>query len=142
MPTTMSGTALIVEDDPALAKAMSLAAKGMGFEVVTASDFRTAVQELKTHRPILVSIDLELPDESGYELCEHIRGPLGMVAIPILVTSTRATLDHKAHAEEAGANAFLAKPFSMGKFRDNVTALFDVSPVSSRDVLRLRMLQR
>ena len=138
MPT-MNGTALIVEDDPALAKAMAGAARGMGFDVVTASDFRTAIQELTTHRPIWVSIDLELPDESGYELIEHVRGPLGMVAIPILVTSTRTSLEHKAHAEEAGANAFLAKPFSMGRFRDNVTALFDVSPVSSRDVLRLRM---
>ena len=135
----MNGTALIVEDDPKLAKAMAQAAKGMGFEVVTASDFRTAVKELETHRPIWVSIDLELPDESGYELCEHIRGPLGMLAIPILVTSTRASLEHKANAEEAGANAFLAKPFTMGRFRDNIDALFDASPTSSRDVLRLRL---
>jgi DNA-binding NtrC family response regulator len=51
------------------------------------------------------------PSKSGYELCEHIRGSLALVELPILMTSEYASPEDLAYAEGAGANAFLDKPF-------------------------------
>ncbi len=122
----MRRTALIVEDDPDLQKAMSDRLAAMDFEVRGALHYEAAVHHLRaTGEPTLVCVDLELPTQSGYELCEHIRGPLGLDRVPILVTSDSGFPEALASAEEAGANAFLKKPFSMHEFGRYVEALLE-----------------
>jgi DNA-binding response OmpR family regulator len=119
--------ALIVEDDPALQRAMAERLERMDFEVKGALHYRAAVSELEAaaETPSLVCVDLELPTESGYELCEFIRGPLGLGRVPILVTSDSGSPKGIACAEEAGADAFLKKPFSMREFSSYVEALLE-----------------
>jgi DNA-binding response OmpR family regulator len=104
---------LIVEDDPALLATMRRHLVGDGFEVFTAYDCQSALAQLQTAPPDVACIDLCLPDESGYELCERIRQQAVLCFVPIVVTSERAFPEDMARAEEAGANAFLKKPFSM-----------------------------
>src|SRR5258708_38421834 len=79
---------LVVEDDPDLQKSMSVELERMSLEVLGALHYEAAVEHLTTAPwPALVCVDLELPTRSGYELCEYIRGPLGRLGVPILVTS-------------------------------------------------------
>jgi DNA-binding response OmpR family regulator len=108
-----SFVALVVEDDPVLQGAMKTHLEAMGFRVVTAFDCRTAIRQLGEQTPDIISIDLGLPDESGYELCERIRRDPVMAAVPIVVASERTFPEDMARAEEAGANAFMKKPFPM-----------------------------
>jgi DNA-binding response OmpR family regulator len=108
-----SRAVLVVEDDPALLGAMQRYLASMGFRVLTASDYQTAITQL-TPTPLHgVCVHLNLPNESGYELCERIREEPSLYFVPIMVTSERAFPEDMARAEEAGANAFLKKPFSM-----------------------------
>jgi DNA-binding response OmpR family regulator len=133
------GLALIVEDDPTLQRAMLAEFEAGGFSVLAAYDHDTAVRHLANQRPQVVCVDLALPSESGYEVCEHIRRQPALLHVPILVTSDRGSPEDMAHAEEAGANAFLKKPFTMKKLMKYVTALLD-GPHSSRpSVRRLRI---
>jgi DNA-binding response OmpR family regulator len=127
METAMRRMALIVEDDPELQKAMRDRLTQMDFEVRSALHYEAAVGHLAADEPSLVCVDLELPTQSGYELCEHIRGPLGLGRVPILVTSDSGFPEDMASAEEAGANAFLKKPFSMREFGTFVEALLERS---------------
>jgi len=122
----MRRTALIVEDDPDLQRAMSERLAAMDFDVRRALHYEDALHHLRAGgEPTLVCVDLELPTTSGYELCEHIRGPLGLASVPILVTSDSGFPEALACAEEAGANAFLKKPFSMHDFGRYVEALVE-----------------
>jgi len=115
---------LIVDDDPELMLRMAAELERMGLEVVCALHYEGAVQALATARaPRLVCVDLELPTQSGYELCEHIRGTLGRARVPILVTSDSAFPEDMACAEEAGADVFIKKPFSIRDFGVSVGAL-------------------
>ena len=116
---------LVVEDDPGLARNMAKHLAAMGFEVKSAFHYEAAIRELALGDITfhLVCIDLSLPTRSGYELCEFIRGPLGLRRIPILVTGESALPEDMAHAEQAGANAFLKKPFSMHQLSHNVAAM-------------------
>lgn len=123
MDNKMKRVALIVEDDPDLHQAMSAQLESMHFEVIGAFHYAAAVALLAATKPTLVCIDLELPTQSGYELCEYIRGPLALSRVPILVTSDSFFPKHMAQAEEAGANAFLRKPFSMGHLSNYIDAL-------------------
>src|SRR4029077_4137200 len=93
--------------------AMSKTLGERDFDVRAALDFEAAVRYLVECTPRIACIDLELPFESGYELCEYIRKKAAPAALPIIVTSERGNPLDMAHAEEAGANAYLKKPFAM-----------------------------
>jgi DNA-binding response OmpR family regulator len=130
---------LVVEDDPSLQVAMVKHLAKADIAVLAALDFSAAVRHLAHERLAVACIDLGLPSESGYELCEHIRSRPELLGLPILVTSERSTPEVMAHAEEAGANAFLKKPFTMKELIVYVSALLDGPPVSRPNVRTLRL---
>jgi DNA-binding response OmpR family regulator len=120
-----SHTVLLVEDDPELQRMMSKHLAQMNLTVLIASHYRGALAHLESGTPDLACVDIGLPSESGFELCEHIRGPLGLKSLPIVVTSESDWPAAMAYAEEAGANAFLPKPFSMSELGANIMALLN-----------------
>jgi DNA-binding response OmpR family regulator len=132
-------TALVVEDDPSLQAKMVVHLDNAKFRVLAAFDFDGAVRHLAATKLHIVCVDLGLPSESGYELCEHIRRQPELLTLPILVTSERSFPEDMAHAEEAGANAFLKKPFSMRQLLKYVAALLDGPHGSRPSVRRLRV---
>src|SRR5579859_7287690 len=126
------GTALVVEDDPRLQKAMSEQLRRMGFQVLCASHYDGAIRHLVPREPHLVFIDVGLPNKSGYELCEHIRRSLQLTSLPIVVTSEYGCASDMAQAEDAGGNVFLMKPFSMRQLANCVDSLLDSTPGGAR----------
>jgi twitching motility two-component system response regulator PilG len=133
-----SRIALVVEDDPALQDAMRNHLQAMQFRVLTSFDYRGAVRHLETDVPDVACIDLGLPSESGYEVCEHIRGKPALANVPVILTSERTFPEDMARAEEAGANAFLRKPFSMAQLTETIEMLLGHEPASRRWARRLR----
>src|SRR5580658_2456343 len=131
--------ALVVEDDPLLQRAMAKLLEKAKFKVLTALHFNAAVLHLNAAKLDVACIDLGLPNTSGYELCEHIRRLPRLFSLPILVTSERSFPEDMAHAEEAGANAFLKKPFPMERLLKYVSALLDGPHCSRPSIRRLRL---
>jgi two-component system chemotaxis response regulator CheY len=74
-------------------------------------------------RPDLVCLDLTLPDVSGYDVCEYIRGQSELAGLPVLMISARGTLLDRAQAEEVGADGYLTKPFTQEEFVQQVLRL-------------------
>jgi DNA-binding response OmpR family regulator len=125
--TARRSTALVVEDDPKLQSAMSAQLRQMALDVLVANHYDAAVRHLAAGEPDVICIDVGLPNKSGYELCEHIRGSLLFVGLPILMTSDHGDAGEMAYAENAGANAFLHKPFSMRQLAQCIESLLNVS---------------
>ncbi len=123
-------TVLLVEDAPFFRKMLGDYLRDMGFEeVVELATGRAALKHLETApRPDLVCLDLTLPDISGYDLCEHIRRSATMADVPVLVVSARDLPEDKAHAEEAGANGYLGKPFTQEEFTRRVEGVLRGAP--------------
>src|SRR5260370_18924043 len=130
-------TVLLVEDHPPEQELIRRTLMGQGFGVETTADYRGAVTYLSTHVPNLVCLDLTLPRESGFELCEYIRNQPRLRLVPILVVSDRSSPEDMAHAEHVGANAFLKKPFTRDKLLKYVITLLHGPPSSSPRVSRL-----
>jgi two-component system OmpR family response regulator len=130
--------AVVVEDDPSLQRTI-VEHLGASFDVRAAANYESAVRLLASCVPIVVCVDLGLPNESGYELCEYMRRDKAFLSVPILVMSERSSPEDMAHAEEAGANAFLKKPFAMRQLSKYVEALLDGRHSSRPSVRRLRM---
>jgi DNA-binding response OmpR family regulator len=104
---------LVVEDHPDTQSAVAEHLSESGFEVAVASDGLAALAMIRERRPTLVYLDLNLPHISGYDVCEQIRADPELEDVFILMTSARGTLDVRAHALEAGANAYVPKPYSL-----------------------------
>jgi two-component system, OmpR family, response regulator len=111
-----SRSALVVDDDPDIRKIVSTYLQRLGFKVREAADGRAALVALSNARPTLLCIDVMLPETSGYDVCEHVRGSATLRGLPILVMSARDMPKDKAIAEELGARAYLTKPFTQAAF--------------------------
>jgi DNA-binding response OmpR family regulator len=132
--------ALVVEDDPdLLAEMMRFMRTEMRFDPLGAYDYSGALIQLEHANPDFVSIDLTLPRESGFELCEYIRRRPRSEHVPILVTREAPLPEDMAHAEEAGANLFLEKPFGMRDLATHITALIEKPKVSRPGLRFLRL---
>jgi DNA-binding response OmpR family regulator len=131
-------TVLLVEDNPPEREAIRRVLVGQEFKVDATTDYHGAVQRLAASVPSLVCLDLTLPRESGFELCEYIRSDARLRFVPILVMSERSSPEDMAHAEYVGANAFLKKPFSREKLLKYVITLLDGPHASRPSVRRLR----
>jgi len=113
----------IVEDDPIQRAQMREYLEEASIRVVEAAGGKLAISRMATERPDLFIVDLILPDLSGYDVCEHIRKNLPTKDVPILVVSVRLLPSYRAQAEEAGATAYLNKPFAKKEFIKMVRSL-------------------
>lgn len=121
-------TALLVEDHPDLRSEIREFLQRMGLRTVEASDAGSALSRLAACQPDLICLDLVLPESSGYELCEFIRRSPRHRTTPVLMMSDRSYPEDRAHAAEAGADAFLAKPFSEASLRQRIEELQGAAP--------------
>jgi two-component system, OmpR family, KDP operon response regulator KdpE len=104
------GRILIVEDEPALLRALQITLRARGYEVMTASAGQEALIEAARRPPDAVLLDLGLPDLDGTEVIRRLRE---WSAAPVIVLSGRAGSGDKIGALDAGADDYVTKPFSM-----------------------------
>lgn len=99
---------LIVEDDEALAAALSEQIEAWGMEAVCIRDFRKITEEFSEYEPQLVLLDISLPFFSGYYWCAELRR---VTTVPIIFMSSAADNLNIVMAMNMGADDFIAKPF-------------------------------
>ena len=123
---TARGLVLLVEDEPDIQSLVADHLISAGFEVCLASDGEVALQMIRERRPALVCLDLNLPRISGYEVCEQIRADPELEGISILITSARNSLDVRVFSLEAGADAYIIKPYALNELTGEIDRLFTV----------------
>ena len=101
---------LIVEDEPALLRALRIDLRARGFEVLTADDGRGALTQARQRPPDAVLLDLGLPDLDGTAVITEFRS---WSAAPVIVLSGRTAAEDKIGALDAGADDYVTKPFAM-----------------------------
>ncbi len=101
---------LIVEDEPALLRALQINLRARGYEVATSSAGQDALVVAARQPPDAVLLDLGLPDMDGTELIRKIRT---WSSVPVIVLSGRAGSGDKIRALDAGADDYVTKPFAM-----------------------------
>jgi two-component system KDP operon response regulator KdpE len=130
-----SGRVLIVEDEPALLRALQINLRARGYEVMTSTAGSQALAEAARRPPDAVLLDLGLPDLDGTDVIRQLRA---WSAVPVIVLSGRAGSGDKIGALDAGADDYVTKPFSMEELLARLRALLrrDAHP-SSRQVFSL-----
>jgi len=100
---------LIVEDDPQVARLISLVLQRNGYAGETVSDGRIALERIRASAPELVIADLTVKGIAGDALCTTIKTENATRRIPVIVLSGDRDLAEK--ATRCGADAYLGKPF-------------------------------
>jgi two-component system KDP operon response regulator KdpE len=101
---------LIVEDEPALLRALRIDLRARGYEVVTAGSGQEALDQAVRWPPDAVLLDLGLPDGDGTDVIRQLRR---WSMAPVIVLSGRASAQDKIGALDTGADDYVTKPFSM-----------------------------
>lgn len=112
---------LVIDDDRSLLRALRVALKAGGHDVVTAATGEQGISLAATANPDAVVLDLGLPDVDGMEVCRRLRQ---WSSVPILVLSATGTEDRKVTALDSGADDYITKPFGMAELQARIrTAL-------------------
>ncbi|WP_332664156.1 response regulator transcription factor [Aeromicrobium sp.] len=110
---------LVVDDDPAILRTLSINLRARDYDVETAADGRSALQIVDERMPDVVILDLGLPDLDGVEVLKRLRA---YTQVPVVVLSARHESDDKVEALDEGADDYVTKPFDMEELLARVRA--------------------
>jgi DNA-binding response OmpR family regulator len=114
-------TVLIVEDDEALRELLAFHLSQSGFKVIEAVNIEEAWERYK--QAAIVVLDWMLPDGSGIDWLKRVRNQADAKPIPVLMLTARASEMDKVSGLNAGADDYLAKPFSSAELVARLRAL-------------------
>jgi DNA-binding response OmpR family regulator len=119
MMAEVSKKIMVCDDNQGILDILEMLLESEGFDVITEINSTNLIKELKTQTPDLLLLDLWMPVLSGDQILKIIRTTSEYEKLPVIVFS--ASVDGNTIAENAGANAFVPKPFDMddlvGKIR-------------------------
>ncbi len=110
---------LIVEDDRSIMNLITTTLKINGYEYLATGSGKEAVSLCASHKPVLILLDLGLPDIEGTEVIGTIRE---WSQVPIIVISARTEDSDKIAALDKGADDYLTKPFSVDEMMARIRA--------------------
>jgi len=107
----MKPIVLVADDDPSILEILKLGFRTKGYEVITASDGKSAIQAIEQNRPDLLVLDIEMPHLTGIEVLRHLRKD--WPALPVVIMTAHGTISLAVEAMKEGATEFITKPFEM-----------------------------
>ena len=122
---------LIVDDDPDMVELLRLTLNEAGFSVRTAATGQEGLRMAQRSPPDLMVLDLLLPGMNGFSVCEQLRLNPATASLPVLMITVLPGEFPRLVGVEAGANAYLNKPFRMEEFVACVGALVGRPGVAS-----------
>ncbi len=103
---------LLVDDDPDILNLLQSQFKDEPFEVFTAAEGESALNIVRTQKPDLVVLDINLPGLSGLEICRSLKADKNTREIPIIMLSARREEIDRVLGLEFGADDYVTKPFN------------------------------
>lgn len=128
---------LVIEDDPLIAMTLKMSLPFQGFEVELCENIRDAHQHLTANKFDIILLDVNLPDGSGLDLCEQLRGT--GTRTPILVLTARLDEESAVRGIEAGADDYVRKPFGMKELTARINRLINRNPQSILEFKSLKI---
>ncbi|HTI91255.1 MAG TPA: response regulator [Puia sp.] len=105
---------LVADDDPINMLLISEVLRRMGFEVIQVSNGREALERLPHCDPVMIFMDVNMPEMDGYTTTRHIRQmPEPWCNLPIIALTADAMKGDREKCLEAGMNQYISKPFRL-----------------------------
>lgn len=119
----MGKTVLIVDDSASLRQVVSMALKGGGYEVIEACDGKDALTKLSGQKIHLVISDVNMPNMDGITFVREMKKNAAYKFTPVIMLTTEGSEEKKKAGQEAGAKAWVVKPFQPAQMLAAVSKL-------------------
>ena len=116
---TNDETILIIDDEVQIRRLLEITLSSNGYKIFSAATGHEGIQKAITHTPILIILDLGLPDADGLEILRKLRE---WYEKSIIILSVRNSEDDIVKALDYGANDYLTKPFRTGELLARIRA--------------------
>ena len=100
---------LLVEDDKKIAKVIKVYLEGAGYRVTHVDKGSDAIEAALKEMPLVVILDLMLPDKSGEEICQELKD---IGSFPIIMLTSKSSEEERIAGFALGADDYVVKPFS------------------------------
>lgn len=119
----MAETILAVDDDIDILELVEASLTADGFDVITASDGRGALESAKDYAPDLILLDLMMPEMDGFEVIERLKSDAATRTIPVIMLTAKAQTHEKIQGLRSGADDYITKPFQLDELTARVEAV-------------------
>ncbi len=114
---------LVVDDEPDVSKLLKARLESAGYAVFAAFDGVEALKAVKEFSPDLILLDVMLPKMDGYQVCRLLKFDEKSKNIPVIMLTARAGESDKDKSLEAGADAYLTKPFKSDELLSTISSV-------------------
>lgn len=108
----MAKRILAVDDEKHILRLVEINLQKAGYEVVTASNGREALEAVKLQRPDLIVMDVMMPEMDGLEALQHLKNDESSASIPVVMLTAKAQDADVFQGWQSGADLYLTKPFN------------------------------
>jgi DNA-binding response OmpR family regulator len=122
-PTSGTGrpaSILVVDDTPANLQLLAGILEDRGYKVRPVPSGKLALLAARRDPPDLILLDINMPEMSGYEVCEHLEADFALMAIPVIFISALDEYMDKVKAFAVGGEDYIIKPFQMEELHARV----------------------
>ncbi len=120
----MSRKILIVEDNELNMKLFNDLLAAHGYETVKTRDGSQVLEIMRTERPELVLMDIQLPEISGLEVTKQVKADDELKDIPVIAVTAFAMKGDEDKIREGGCEGYISKPISVMSFLETVGSFF------------------
>ncbi len=124
---------VLAEDDVDIRDLVQLVLEGLDLEVRAVGNGADALAACRASAPRLLLLDITMPGMNGLEVCRAVRQDPQLKDIPIILMTARAQSSDVAAGLDAGADAYIIKPFGPIELREHVEAVLGDPPEDPPD---------
>lgn len=120
-----------VDDSPTIQQFVKLSLESSGYEVLSLMDPTEAIPHILENQPLVILMDIEMPNIDGYELCRRVRQEEDLKEVPVVMLTGREGIIDRVRARMSGCTAYLTKPFNPQELLAQVQKLAVEQPAVS-----------
>jgi len=124
---------VLAEDDVDIRDLVQIVLEGLDLKVHAVGNGADALAACRAEPPRLLLLDITMPGMNGLEVCRAVRGDPALADLPIILMTARAQSSDVAAGLDAGADAYIIKPFGPIELREHVEALLKHDPEEEDD---------
>jgi len=119
----MAKTILVVDDSASIRQVVSITLKGAGYDVIEGCDGKDALTKLDGRKIHLIISDVNMPNMDGISLVKQVKANPTYKFTPIIMLTTESGDSKKQEGQQAGAKAWVVKPFQPAQMLSAVSKL-------------------